>query len=274
MLEGLQSEPDDTKAVTRRRFSRRRVLGTASLLPLAAFVPDLASAQRAAAARPDGAKTHGFFTAHQAAVVDAATRRIAPGPTDDPTEAGHPGAHEAGVVHYIDLMLSMFGHRPAKLFAGGPWSNRHTKGIDHMAAFVHPDRAQSQAWRKRIRQLRRTYRQGIERLDKAAGGDFTKAAALDQDQILASTDIKDFTAVLFQHTIEGMYSVPEYGGNQNLVGWTEIGFPGDSQPRGYTAAEMAAPEPSVVDPTGIVGLLLNDFTLASTIFGSDVWRRA
>jgi hypothetical protein len=258
----------------RTTFSRRRVLGTASLLPLAAFVPDLASVQRAAAARPHGATKRGFFTAHQAAVVDAATRRIAPGPTDDPTEAGHPGAHEAGVVHYIDLMLSMFQHRPAKLFAGGPWSNRHTKGADHMAHFVHPDRAQSQAWRKRIRELRRTYRQGIDSLDKAAGGDFTKATALDQDHILASTGIKDFTAVVFAHTIEGMYSAPEYGGNKRLVGWTEIGFPGDSQPRGYTAAEMAAPEPSVVDPTGVVGELLNDFTLASQVFGSNAWRRA
>ena len=39
-----------------------------------------------------------FFTEHQAAVVEAATARIAPGPTDDPAEAGHPGAREAGVT--------------------------------------------------------------------------------------------------------------------------------------------------------------------------------
>src|SRR5689334_12825864 len=46
-----------------------------------------------------------FFTAHQAAVVEAATARIAPGPKDDPAEAGHPGAREAGVTGYIDTML-------------------------------------------------------------------------------------------------------------------------------------------------------------------------
>ena len=33
-----------------------------------------------------------YFTGHQAAVVEAATARIAPGPQDDPAEAGHPGA--------------------------------------------------------------------------------------------------------------------------------------------------------------------------------------
>jgi hypothetical protein len=33
-----------------------------------------------------------FFTVHQAAVIEDATARIAPGPADDPAEAGHPGA--------------------------------------------------------------------------------------------------------------------------------------------------------------------------------------
>ena len=32
-----------------------------------------------------------FFTGHQAAVIEAATARIAPGPEDDPAETGHPG---------------------------------------------------------------------------------------------------------------------------------------------------------------------------------------
>src|SRR5205085_1998033 len=36
------------------------------------------------------------------------------------------------------------------------------------------------------------------------------------------------------HTAEGMFSVPEYGGNRNRVGWQLIGFDGDSQPLGYT----------------------------------------
>ena len=50
-----------------------------------------------------------FFTSHQAAVVEAATARIAPGPADDPAEAGHPGAREAGVTGYIDSMLGALG---------------------------------------------------------------------------------------------------------------------------------------------------------------------
>ena len=38
-------------------------------------------------------------------MVEAATARIAPGPDDDPAEAGHPGAREAGVTGYIDMLL-------------------------------------------------------------------------------------------------------------------------------------------------------------------------
>lgn len=233
------------------------------------MVPNLFADPGAAAAT----RKHRFFTEHQAAVVDAATRRIAPGPTDSPLEAGHPGAHEADVVRYIDTMLSMFSYRVPRLFAGGPWSNRHSHGKDHMKTFVPPDRAQAQAWRHRIRALRRTYRHGIALLDKQAGGSFAKASTGKQDQILASKTVSSFTSVLFEHMIEGMYSNPEYGGNRDLSGWKEIGFPGDVMPRGYTAAEMAAADYSVVDPTGIVQMVLEVFEDLSKVFASGEWRQ-
>jgi hypothetical protein len=111
-------------------------------------------------------------------------------------------------------------------------------------------------------------------LDRRAGGNFVKAAGTKQDQILASAPVKDFTSILFQHTIEGLYSNPEYGGNKHLSGWKEIGFPGDVMPRGYTAAEMAAVDVDVVDPTGIVATLLADFEGFAKVYASGAWRRA
>ena len=65
-----------------------------------------------------------------------------------------------------------------------------------------------------------------------------------------------FTQLLFGHTIEGMYSVPEYGGNANLVGWQDIQWPGDIQPRGYTDAEVEAPEGDALATSGIIGMLV------------------
>ena len=38
-----------------------------------------------------------------------------------------------------------------------------------------------------------------------------------------------------------MYGAPEYLGNRDLVGWRNIGFAGDVQPRGYTDAEVSQP---------------------------------
>ena len=181
---------------------------------------------------------HRFFTPHQAAVVTAATARIAPGPRDDPAEKGHPGAREADVTGYIDTTLAALQDDPPAVFAGGPWSNRHTSGPNLMASFATLDPVARIAWGKRLAKWRRQYQAGIEALDKLAGGDFSNAAKDKQDKILATASVSTFTSLLFEHTIEGLYGAPEYGGNRGGSGWKEIGFPGDIQPRGYTADEV------------------------------------
>ncbi len=184
-----------------------------------------------------------FFTPHQAAVVEAATARIAPGPRDDPAEQGHPGAREADVTGYIDAMLAALpdlgdSTDPPAIFAGGPWSSRHTSGPDLMAIFATLDPVAKIAWGKRLAKWRNQYQEGIEALDRLAGGDFTQAGQDKQDKILATQSVSTFTSLLFEHTIEGLYGAPEYGGNRGQSGWKEIGFPGDIQPRGYTADEV------------------------------------
>jgi hypothetical protein len=203
-----------------------------------------------------GPRTLRFFTAHQAAVVADATARIAPGPADDPAEAGHPGARKADVTGYIDSMLGALGalDGPAPLvFAGGPWSSRHTSGPDLMARFAALDPVARIAWRRRLQGWQDQYAKGIAALDKAAGGDFTKAGQAKQDKILASSPVSSFTSLLFEHTIEGLYSAPEYGGNRNLAGWKDIGFPGDIQPRGYTPDEVSRSDGH--DPVQVTGVV-------------------
>jgi gluconate 2-dehydrogenase gamma chain len=206
------------------------------------------------------ARTFRFFTSHQAAVIEAATARIAPGPADDPAEAGHPGAREADVTGYIDSMLGALGaldDAAPLVFAGGPWSNRHTSGPDLMAHFATLDPVARIAWSRRLTGWQQQYRQGITTLDKLGGGDFTKASRTKQDKILVMSAVSDFMSLLFEHTIEGLYAAPEYGGNRGLAGWKEIGFPGDIQPRGYTADEVTRSDGhDPVDDTGIVADVL------------------
>jgi hypothetical protein len=164
------------------------------------------------------------------------------------------------VTGYIDTMLGALGaldDAAPPIFAGGPWSNRHTSGPDLMARFVPLDPVARIAWRRRLQGWQQQYRTGIATLDKLAGGDFTKASHAAQDKILASSSAGSFTSLLFEHTIEGLYAAPEYGGNRNLAGWKDIAFPGDIQPRGYTPDEVSRSDgPDPVDQTGIVADVL------------------
>ena len=52
---------------------------------------------------------------------------------------------------------------------------------------------------------------------------------------------RDFTLLVYEHACEGMYGAPEYGGNRDLVGWSNIGHAGDVQPRGWSDAEVSQP---------------------------------
>lgn len=233
-------------------LGRRDFLKALSLIPLARLVP-LGTWEAAAAA-----EMFEFFTAHEADVVREATARILPGPDDDPLELGHPGAREANVVRFVDVLLSALDYKPERIHAGGP----HGAGIN---AFVSLSATQRKAWGKKLAALRAAYRAGVPLLDSLAGGDFAAASALQQDQALTSPDAAAFLEVLYTHTIEGTYSHPVYGGNAGRSGWAEIKFPGDSQPRGYTREEVGNSDgPDVIDPTGVVGMVLNALTASAT----------
>lgn len=237
-------------------LSRRRFLQAAGLLPLAAAMPKSWLAQAMAAPAAQGFV---FFDAHQADVVREATARLIPGPDDDPLEAGHAGAREANVVRYIDVLLGAFMVSPPRIFAGGPWSDRSGGDENYMEDFVPLSAFQDTIWRKRIAGLQVTYRDGIAGLDAAAGGDFTAASPNQKDQILSGAS--EFLDVLFTHAIEGFLSAPEYGGNEDLVGWKEIEWKGDSQPRGYTPAEVG--ESDGIDP------VVPDVLIAAVIANFD-----
>ena len=228
---------------------RRTVLVAGAVLPVVLRAPkawlpvSAASAGNGAPAAGRGeaaVASYRFLTAQQAAVVVEATARLVPGPLDDPTELGHPGAREAGVVHFIDRLLSAFDEDPPAIFAGAPWSNRHTTGPDHLARFMPLIERQEKAWRKRIPQLRKQVAAAVVALDKGAQADgykdFVSAPTTEQDQLL--TKLADARDILFSLTLDAMYSVPEYGGNHALSAWKEISWPGDIQPIGYTAAQV------------------------------------
>ncbi len=124
------------------RLNRRQVFQAAGLVGLLEFVSacsrSTSKAIRTAVSAPAG-RGHVVFSDHQFLVLEAATARLIPGPMDDPSEMGHPGAREAGVANYIDRMLGALSAHPARIYAGGPFSERNGASGDDMANFIALD---------------------------------------------------------------------------------------------------------------------------------------
>jgi hypothetical protein len=183
-----------------------------------------------------------FFSEAEYEVLVAACARLIP--TDD-----DPGATEAAVADYIDTLLGAFSFDPPRIWAGGPFSGRHG-GEPSFDRFLRLTPLEELAWRTRLEGSRgrperefngpvvgwqERYRQGLA----ALGSDFAAAGPEEQERRLRET--ATFTALLYEHACEGMYGAPEYGGNRDLVGWRNIDYAGDVQPRGYTDAEVSGP---------------------------------
>jgi gluconate 2-dehydrogenase gamma chain len=133
------------------------------------------------------------LTAEEADLLDAVVARLIP------ADANGPGAREAHAAHYIDRALggALAASRPA-------------------------------------------YASGLAALDRysrsSRGKRFAELAPIDQDSVLIDVETgaatgfaggsAAFFALVLNHTHQGMFGDPYYGGNANFVGWDLIGYPG------------------------------------------------
>jgi len=182
-----------------------------------------------------------------------------------------PGARDAQAVRYIDTLLAAFDVAPPAIFASGPFSGRTafpkaddgtpSKDFpsDSFAEYLPLPRIKELAWRIRIFGSAQTaggdfndallgptvgyrdlYTDGIKRLDAVAMTITAKTPfrLLDPaDQGLAldtvASDAPAFYQALLEHTLEGTFGAPEYGGNTLLSGWKLTKYDGDSAPLGH-----------------------------------------
>lgn len=126
--------------------------------------------------------------------------------------------------------------------------------------------------------LRDLYRAGLAKVDQVstavAGGPFATLSADDRTRVFEMLDAGAFKAdprrggstfvdVLIQHTLEGCFGLPEYGGNAGGRGWQLLGIEGDNQPLGFSIFSldkgdynerpdhpMTTPNPDEVGPDG------------------------
>lgn len=100
-----------------------------------------------------------------------------------------------------------------------------------------------------LKSQRSTYSAGLAALDAYAqstkGAPFAKLSTADQDALLTDAQANRATGftggsgpffnLVRAHTIQGTFSDPFYGGNENFIGWDLIGYPGA---RVVVSAEM------------------------------------
>lgn len=185
-------------------ISRRDLLKRAGAIGAAAAVPaDVArpfqgrendgGPERPAPHREAAREPLENLTATEADLLEAIVARLIP------TDATGPGATQARAAHYIDRAL------------GGALASS-----------------------------RQAYTAGLAALDRYArssrGKPFPELTATDQDSVLidietgAATGFTGssaaFFALVLNHTHQGTFGDPYYGGNANFIGWDLIGYPG------------------------------------------------
>lgn len=214
-----------------------------------------------------------FFNPHEAATVDAIVSRILPGDENDP------GAHEAGVVFFIDRTLGgpNLGYS-LKTYKQGPYSvvseeqppiEAVSQPTNYEFIPIAADLISRYGFQSKLTP-QEIYRRGIAFVDAYAQeqfqADFVELDPDQQDQILTDMDAdtatgfegpggKAFFSWVRNDTIEGMFSDPMYGGNRGMVGWTLIGYPGAQ--RLYTPDDMQNPNFSR-PPQSLAQLMANE----------------
>jgi gluconate 2-dehydrogenase gamma chain len=198
---------EDIEAAERASsLTRRNLFRWGGLAGIAIAIPAAGTAHvRVAVADPQSAaeasKAAVPLTAEQDAVLTAFVDRLIP------SDATGPGAVQAGVPAFI-----------ARSLQGGL-----SGGLEKLAGFYAANLAAVDAYAQ-----------------KAYGATLASLSAASQDLVVADVqsgkatgftpDAATFFATIREHTLEGMFSDPAYGGNQNFAGWDLIGYSGVVMP--------------------------------------------
>jgi hypothetical protein len=302
-------------------FGRRRFLYGVSTL-LAAMALPLSIVERSLAARRGR-----FLTRREVQTLEALCDRIIPADHDPGAKALGAARYIDGFLNAFERRSPRIfaggpfsGRQPFPDAKRGRPSRRRPP--NRFAHFVPLTRTQEMRWRaelygsttvpelaaidgfwgRPLRGLRDVYRDGLATVDEVArafaGRNYAALAAEAQDTVLAQIDDgvfepdprrgnRTFVDLLIQHTLEGCFAAPEYGGNRRGRGWEMLGLEGDSQPLGfsiYSSAidgyverdehpmstpnpdEVAAPRPLTADGAKIQDSIA---TLAGTFAGGE-----
>ena len=176
----------------------------------AGSTPVVQSAATAAAPPREASEN---LTATEADLLEAVVDRLIP------SDQHGPGAKDARVTHYIDRAL------------GGALASSKAA---YTAGLASLDRYSRSSRGKPFLELSSTDRDSVLiDVETGAATGFTGSSA-------------PFFALMLNHTRQGMFGDPYYGGNANFIGWDLIGYPGVRTM--VTAADQKAYEAGQLKP--------------------------
>lgn len=249
---------DEDSSITQRGVGRRAVLltGAGGLIASGAVATghapatakEVRSREAAFAPRP----TLRYFTDAEAATVTAMAERVFPADSESP------GAHDAGVMHYIDGRLAGGWGNGDRLYMQGPFEEPQDSGHGYQLPLSPRD----------------VYRRALAKIDAHCranyrGNSFTGLPLDKQDEVLtalqnAQVDLgmargpHGFTSAAFftmflKNVSEGLFADPIHGANRHFVGWRWVGFPGDPLAYGEPYADHIDKwnQPYNVEPRGV-----------------------
>jgi gluconate 2-dehydrogenase gamma chain len=178
----------EKRLVRKQGPSRRSVLAGSvaglSSIWLATHWPGILSAQEHARAAAESGRPTTFGFFSSDQAVEIESVAAQIIPKD-----GTPGAREAGTIYFIDRALTTF------------------------------DQDKQAAYTQGLKDLRAKTHQLCPPADK-----FSDLNPAQQIQVLTAIERTAFFEQVRLHTIVGFFANPEYGGNQEKIGWNLIGF--------------------------------------------------
>ena len=167
---------------SRREFLLRSVSGLSSAWIVLHWPSVLAAHEHARSSATDANAKLEFLSPEEATDIEAMAAQIIP--SDDSA-----GAHEAGVIYFMDRALVTF------------------------------DRERQPAYKDGLAMIASRTREMFPR-----AATFSKLSNEQQVQLLTAIEKTEFFETVRQHTIMGFLCDPSYGGNRDQVGWKVIGF--------------------------------------------------
>jgi gluconate 2-dehydrogenase gamma chain len=182
-------------------WSRRDLLGRGTAIGVVVSIPAVGTATLDSALAAVAPKVSAALSPDQSATLQAIVGRLVP------ADANGPSGTDAGAAAYIEKSLG--GGLAGGLKNLAPLYNAGLSAVDAYAS-------------------------------SAYGAAFTALPPDKQDAVLSdieagkatgftpSSDV--FFRVIHEHTLQGMFGDPVYGGNKNFAGWDLIGYPGVRMP--------------------------------------------